>query len=146
MIERWNENIEKNRMTDFQTFRLFLVGNWEENEYRKAGESYWIRSIYTRYKFLAINKSGYLGCPDRMDELHGVYYKAQKRRVAFATLLFIQIIARNARSSSETATSSICSILYSLIDGLKSTNTYELLMIFKRVCTIGFSLIGNSIR
>ena len=36
---------ERNGMTDFQPFRLFLVGNWNQNEYRKIGIEWWRRIV-----------------------------------------------------------------------------------------------------
>ena len=42
---------EKNRMTDYQVFRLFLEGDYSQNEYRKAGTGWWIRNINSQNRF-----------------------------------------------------------------------------------------------
>ena len=58
----WNLNFEKNRMTDYQLFRLFLdkiVNPWD-TDYRLIDVKWFLREIRNEHTFLCVDDSGWL--------------------------------------------------------------------------------------
>ena len=69
-----NEVRERNKLTDFQAFRLFFEGVTTQNKYRSIGKTWWIRNMgvgdLNTYTYVTINTSNITG--SRPSLLNGV--------------------------------------------------------------------------